>query len=1136
MSRIPTRKKSLITFVALAAVIGLSAFEAFEMPEVGSSRSFTGVPASDFANFESGHVHPLDMTPDSTRLLAVNTANNSLEVFTILPEGLRHAQSITVGVDPVTVRVRNNTEAWVVNRVSDNVSVVDLTTGMVVRTLSVEDEPADVVFAGGRAWVTCSERKSVQYFDLNNLAAAPGEVLLVGEQPRAMAVSPDGSKIYAAFFESGNQTTVVPGNEFMAAGFRSPQNGNGVGTIVPNDVTKPAGPYGGAVPVPNAGTGFEPPLNPTLPIKTDMQSLVVRKNSAGQWMDDNGGNWTNIVSGGAGVRMNGWDLLDHDVAVIDVNNPTVANTTYQKHLGNILMAMAVNPATDRISVVGTDATNEIRFEPNLNGKFLRVNVSQFMQGNQASTAISDLNPHLTYETSSVPEPMRKQSIGDPRGIAWKSDGTQAFITGMGSNNVIVVDMNGNRVGAEPIKVGQGPTGIKLHETRERFYVLNKFDASISMVDMGSGEEISRTTFFDPTPEVIKKGRPHLYDTHAGSGTGHISCGSCHVDGRWDRLAWDLGDPSGEIVTVGGKEFHPMKGLKTTQWLLDITGKGTGALHWRGDKETFHDFAGAFQHLQGLDAPADPVLMQEFSDFLAACYHGPNPYRNWRTSGAGTEPPYQLQRMNSSTPVPYNRVRGPGTTFQPIRNAGVRLFVAMNVNCTHCHQMQTGRGDFEAAEGNENMGTDLRTAYRKLGFYYTANSTAGFGFMADGGFETWVNQTGALTHYFGDYQAELLAWGGGVDVVNSPQSLNNGPGLQHTDNHSHPAIGLQVTINGPGIPNGTGASNPRNVDFLRDLANDFPNVSLIVKGRWQGEMRGFYYAGGNNYQPDLNGAPLVTHDALKAHAAADNASALTWTVVHDHVKVRAGVDRDSDGIYDYTDGDVELDLSMLLDGPMIGPVMRTDLRNAGLIPQSDPYGLGATASAAVMDRLGASAVVDWVRVELRDPAAPSLIVDEVAALLQSDGRVVMPDGSLPLRFADAPRGSYLVAVRHRNHLGTMTATESLFGTSVLRIDLSDPAVLTYGTAGRKSVGSRMALWGGDVNGDGMLRYTNSNNDRDPILVAIGGTVPTASVSGYLAEDVNLDGAVKYTGSDNDRDLILQNIGGTVPTNSRMEQMP
>ena len=39
--------------------------------------------ADSFTAFESGHVRPLAMSPDGTRLFAVNTPDNRLEIFTI---------------------------------------------------------------------------------------------------------------------------------------------------------------------------------------------------------------------------------------------------------------------------------------------------------------------------------------------------------------------------------------------------------------------------------------------------------------------------------------------------------------------------------------------------------------------------------------------------------------------------------------------------------------------------------------------------------------------------------------------------------------------------------------------------------------------------------------------------------------------------------------------------------------------------------------------------------------------------------------------------------------------------------------------------------------------------------------------
>ncbi|MDX1503816.1 MAG: hypothetical protein R3325_15760, partial [Thermoanaerobaculia bacterium] len=408
----PNPRQLARTGLALAALAAL--------PAVAS--------ATDFVNFETPHVHPLDLSPDRATLAAVNTADNSLELFDVADGTPRSLGSVSVGLDPVTARFRSSREVWVVNQISDSVSVVDVPTRRVRATLATDDEPADVVFAGSpeRAFVSCSQPSSVLVFDPERLDRRPRRIEVEAEEPRAMAVGADGGTVFVALFESGNRSTV------LAGGFDVDQIDD-TPTVPPNVVSDPEGPYGGVNPPPNRGGVFEPPLSAALPPPPPV-SLIVKRDAGARWMDDNGGDWTDFVSGaraGRSGRRPGWEVVDRDVAVIDAATLEVG---YLEGLLNAVMAIAVQPRSGRVTAVGTDATNEVRFEPLLNGRFLRVNLAR--AGAAGPAEVLDLNPHLTYETPRVPAAMRKRSLGDPRAIVWSAAGDRGFVAGMGSNNVV----------------------------------------------------------------------------------------------------------------------------------------------------------------------------------------------------------------------------------------------------------------------------------------------------------------------------------------------------------------------------------------------------------------------------------------------------------------------------------------------------------------------------------------------------------------------------------------------------------------------------------------------------------------------------------------------------------------------------
>ncbi len=241
------------------------------------------------------------------------------------------------------------------------------------------------------------------------------------------------------------------------------------------------------------------------------------------------------------------------------------------------------------------------------------------------------------------------------------------------------------------------------------------------------------------------------------------------------------------------------------------------------------------------------------------------------------------------------------------------------------------------------------------------------------------------------------------------------------------------------------------------------------------------------------------------------------------------------------------IRVFLEGPYGGGTMLDVLRANGLLPLSEPYtslgysyvgGGSYSIPASVRSVSGSDAVVDWLVLELRSKTTPSLVVHSRAALVQRDGDVVDVDGVSAPGFPLAA-GPYLLAVRHRNHLPVMVDIGSplALGQTTVSVDLTLPGTATYGTDARQNVGGVMVLWSGDVGFDNELKYTGTGNDRDPILVDVGGTVPTNTLNNvYRQTDVNLDGTVKYTGTANDRDPILVNIGGTVPTTVRVGQLP
>jgi hypothetical protein len=257
------------------------------------------------------------------------------------------------------------------------------------------------------------------------------------------------------------------------------------------------------------------------------------------------------------------------------------------------------------------------------------------------------------------------------------------------------------------------------------------------------------------------------------------------------------------------------------------------------------------------------------------------------------------------------------------------------------------------------------------------------------------------------------------------------------------------------------------------------------------------------------------------------------------------DIDEDGIPDEVDPDdatpkfVKLRLKAILQGAYnntTGDMLDT-LRSKQLLPLAQPYNTKPflyagteTTTPARLATTGNDAPVDWVLVEIRDVTTPSLVKEQKAALIQRDGDVMdAVTGEPELKFSNAVKGNYYVAIRHRNHLGIMTAAPiNLSPTAVASVDFSKASTATWGTEARLSIGSIAVLWAGNANGDNADIANGPSSDSVQILGGILSAPDNASGStnyrlvGYSSSDLTMDGVTIFSGVDNDMNMLIGNI--------------
>jgi YVTN family beta-propeller protein len=873
----------------------------------------TTVLAASFTAFESGQVRPLALSPDGNRLFVVNTPDNTLEIFDVNNGTPTHAASVAVGMEPVAVAAYSNNQVWVVNYLSDSISIIDVSTSpaRVIKTLLTGDEPADIVFAGtggNRAFITTAHRgqnsaytnpgnpgelttpgigrADVWVFNASSTGSSLGGdpiaiVTLFGDTPKALAVSPDGNTVYAAIFKSGNQTTVLQEE-----------------TICDSSESAPCTIKAGEV----SSVGMLPPPNPkTISTQQSPETGLIVKYNGSQWIDELNRDWSSLVR---------FNLPDKDVFAIDADALTPVETASFANVGTVLFNMAVNPVSGKIYVANTEAINEVRFEgpgtssTTVQGHLHEARITVINPGTGTVTPIH-LNKHINYNVSPAPAGVSDNSLATPKGIAVTADGNTLYVAAKGSGKVGVFNtttLENNSFtpdSANHINLSAGgPGGLILDEANDRLYVTTRFDNAISVINTNTKTEIDHIGLHNPEPPSVIAGRQFLYDANQTSSNGEASCASCHIEGDKDELAWDLGDPDGAplsnnnlIIFGGGADFHPMKGPMVSQTLRGMDNHGP--MHWRGDRSggtsldknlsldedlAFKTFNVAFEGLLGRTGPLAAGQMQAYTDFILQVTPPPNPIRaldNTLTPDQQAGSDYYLGAFNSDTIT----------------------------NCNGCHTLDPASGFFGTAglmsfEGalQDLKVPQLRNMYEKVGMFgmadipfnnsgdnaHKGDQIRGFGYTHDGAVDT-------LERFHNAALFDFSLSGADPNVLRKQMVQF----MFAFDSNLKPVVGQQITLTNT---NASVAGSRISLLIARAAAGD---ADLIVKYTKAGGKRGAHRLSDGTFKTDTAAESTLTDSQLR-NLALTTGQEITYTAVPVGAGIRMSIDRDEDTILDADD--------------------------------------------------------------------------------------------------------------------------------------------------------------------------------------------------------------------------------------------
>ena len=367
--------------------------------------------------------------------------------------------------------------------------------------------------------------------------------LVVGRDPRILAVGPDGHRLYVTSQASATLTILDVQQFSTLATLRVGPEPYGVVADPNSHFVYVAA--SGAARIDVVDTELAQVVD-TIPVQTRPKGLALSED---------------------GTRLYVTHFLSGAVSVIDLTSRTVLAVIATGPESNIAQRIVLHPMNNRAYLP--------HIRSNVSNPHPLFDTTLFPVVSVIDVATDQHLLHERLELSVVDRP-----VNLPFDLALSSDGQRAHIVYLGSGDMSVIDLTSRQVLAH-LEVGDGPRGIVLTPDDRTAYVVNSLSDDVSVVDLSTFEEITRipvTT--SPLSPQMKRGKLLFTSSRSTrlSRDRWMSCESCHADGEQDGRTWLFPD--------GPRNTTNLRGLAHTQ-----------PLHWSADRDEVQDFEFTIRELQ-----------------------------------------------------------------------------------------------------------------------------------------------------------------------------------------------------------------------------------------------------------------------------------------------------------------------------------------------------------------------------------------------------------------------------------------------------------------------------------------------------------------------------------------------------------